>query len=93
MIIRKYAQFPMTFVPDVGEVVMARRSPVDAWLRAVVTHVRRQRTGKIKLTVLWLDSDPHAGAQGPKPIVANTKGWVEFFPERQATLIRQLYRD
>lgn len=86
MIIRKYAQYPKVFVPDVGEVVEARRSIMDdRFTKAAVTHVQRQRDGRIKLTVVWLEDDP--GAQ--VPIRTGERGWVTFVPRNIRMLVRQ----
>lgn len=79
MIIRAYGGIPITYAPDVGEVVLARRTPADKMVRAVVLDARRNRAGKLRVKLQWLDSDPDAGAphNGPrKPIVAGTLGWV-----------------
>lgn len=89
MIIRKYGDLPMVLAPDIGEVITARRSVMDPWLRAVVTYVRRQSNGLIKLSVYWLEDSPEAGSQGPKPIKANTRGWIRADPERLHVWIRQ----
>lgn len=89
MKIRRYREHPSVFVPDIGEVIRARRSAVDPFLRAVVVRVRRLREGHIRLTVEWLESDPGAGATKPSPVVAGELGRITFPPERMALLIRQ----
>ena len=82
MIIRGYKGIPLTYTPDEGEIVLARRTPVDRWVRAVVLYVRRNSLGNLKITVWWLEDDPTAGTQGrgpeATPIKADTKGWVEL---------------
>lgn len=86
MIIRAYGGLPITYVPDVGEVVEARRSPMGRFVRAVVLGARRRAHGGVEIKVHWLDSDPDAGVtEGPGrtltgervPIVAGTVGWVK----------------
>jgi hypothetical protein len=81
MIIRGYRGVPLTYTPDEGEIVLARRTPIDRWVRAAVIYVRRNSLGNLKITVWWLEDDPMAGPQDegsePTPIKANTKGWVE----------------
>lgn len=84
MIIRKYGDFPAMQVPDVGEIVKARRSASDTYLRAVVIVVRRMRDGAIKLRVQWLESNPHVGT----PIVADTIGWLVQKPGRPPLVLR-----
>lgn len=54
--IRRYAQFPAMFVPDVGEVVKASRSPGGPFLKAVVTHVHRTAEDFIRVDFEWLES-------------------------------------
>lgn len=80
MIIRGYRGVPTTYTPDEGEIVLARRTPVDRWVRAAVLYVRRNSLGDLKVTVWWLEDDPDAGAghgdAASKPIEANTKGWL-----------------
>lgn len=89
MIIRAYAGLPRTYAPDVGEVVMARRTPVDQFTRAVVLAARRNKEGGVRVKVQWLADNPDAGASGPKPIVAGTIGWV-VAPGIGAPLIKQI---
>lgn len=98
MIIRGYRGIPLTYTPDEGEIVLARRTPVDKWVRAAVLYVRRNSRGNLKITVWWLEDDPTAGTegQGPglSPIKANTKGWVEIRRGHGVPpLIRQITRD
>lgn len=82
MIIKPYADLPRTYAPDVGEVVMARRTPADRFVRAVVLAVRRNRAGNLRIRMQWIESDPNAGAPEKrkdrvrKPIEAGTVGWV-----------------
>lgn len=89
MMIRKYGHLPQVFVPDIGEIIQGRRAVTDKFVKAAVTHVRRQTTGYIKLTVIWLEDDPDAGAQGPSPIKAGKRGWIYFVPDRMNQLVRQ----
>jgi hypothetical protein len=86
MMIRKYAQHPAVFVPDLGEVIHARRSVVDdQFTKAVVTHVRRQSDGRIKLSVYWMEDDPKAET----PIRKNEPGWIVFHPRAIDSVVRQ----
>jgi hypothetical protein len=81
MIIRGYKGIPTTYAPDVGEVVWARRTPVESWVRAAILTIRRNSKGDLKFTVWWLEDDPDAGSghegRGSKPIKAHTRGWIE----------------
>lgn len=85
MMIRKYAQHPAVFVPDPGEVIEGRRSIVDEFTPAVVTHVHRQRDGRIKLSVYWLADNPGAET----PIKKGARGWITFRPQVIKTVVRQ----
>src|SRR5690554_3439415 len=85
MIIKKYGDLPLTYAPDIGEIVYARRNPIDRWTRAVVVHVRRIRTGPregaLRVKLVWLEDNPDGtvtlrGINKHRPIVANTVGWV-----------------
>jgi hypothetical protein len=87
--LRKYKDHPSVFVPDIGEVVRARRSPGDPFLSAIVVRVRRLRDGHIRVTVEWQESYEDAGATKPSPVVAGELGRITFPPERMALLIRQ----
>lgn len=91
MIIKKYGDIPATYAPDVGEVVLARRSGGDnQWVRAAVLNVRRIRSGALQVKVQWLEDEPTAGAAGT-PIVRNTIGWVTT--TGPAPLIQQISKD
>lgn len=97
MIIRGYAGIPMSYAPDVGEVVLARRTPVDPFVRAVVVRVRRNRARNLKITVIWLEDDPNAGTdwsgRGKRPIKAHQFGWIEVRQGRGVPpLIKQISR-
>lgn len=76
MIIKKYGDIPATYAPDVGEVVMARKSPAGEFVRAAVLGVRRKRGGILEVKVQWLASSP-AVAEGDKPIIKGAVGWVQ----------------
>lgn len=80
MIIRQYAGLPTTYAPDVGEVVLARRTPADKFVRSVVLDVRRRPDGKLRVKVQWLADDDQAGYETdryPKaPIKSGTQGVV-----------------
>lgn len=69
MIIRKYGDFPATYAPDVGEVVLARKSPVQTFRRAVVLNVRRRREGGLRVSVQFL---PGPGEEPTPPVTINT---------------------
>ena len=86
MMIRKYGPLPRVFVPDIGEVIGARRSPADdRFTKAVVIKAQRQRDARIKITVIWMENDPAA----TPPIVAGETGWVVFYPQNINTVVRQ----
>lgn len=76
MIIKSYGDLPTTYAPDIGEVVLARRSRLDPYLRAVVLHVKRRRDRSLRIKLQWLESDPNAGWRVESPIVAGTTGVV-----------------
>jgi hypothetical protein len=95
MIIRAYGKHPVTYAPDVGEVIWARRTPADKWVRAVVLHGKRNRAGDLRIKVEWLEDDPDAGAperDRPKaPIVAGTPGWLVIKQDpREPRLVQQI---
>lgn len=97
MIIRGYRGVPVTYTPDEGEIVLARRTPVDRWVRAAVLYVRRNSLGDLKVTVWWLEDDPDAGTgygdEPSTPIEANTKGWLTIRRQPGAPpLIKQISR-
>lgn len=79
------------YVPDVGEVVDARRSVADVWTRAYVIRVQRKRGGIIKFTVCWLGGNPET-AGGTVPIVAHTIGAIHAPLDGWPLLIRQISR-
>lgn len=89
MMIRKYRQHPQVFVPDIGEVIMARRTPASTFLSAVVLRVRRLRDGDIRVTVQWMESDPDASVWTDAPIEAGDIDRIVFPPDRMHLLIRQ----
>lgn len=80
MIIKQYAGLPITYAPDIGEVLLARRTPADKFVRAVALDVKRRRDGAVRVKVQWLEDDSNAGLEDynqPKvPITAGTVGWV-----------------
>lgn len=100
MIIKPYGDIPRTYAPDIGEVIQARRTAGDRFVRAVVLNVRRFGAEKLQLRVQWLEDDPHAGVAGHPldtktgervPIVAHTIGWVtQRLEEGAPPLIRQV---
>lgn len=95
MIIRGYGQLPPTYAPDIGEVVLARRSNSARWLRAVVLGVKRRKTGGLWMKVHWLEDDPDPGTSNPRyasPITAGGTGFIVHRPP-QAFLVKQLPKD
>lgn len=87
MIIRKYGDIPVTYAPDVGEIVEARRSASDAvFVKAAVVGVRRKSKGVLEVKVQWLGDNPAAGT----PIVMGTIGWVVVNADGRPELIRQI---
>lgn len=96
MIFRAYGDLPITYAPDVGEVIYARRTVADPWVLAVVLAVRRNKEGHARVKVFWLGDDPDAGLDRSdyprRPIVANTIGFLVMNPERPA-LIKRVDRE
>jgi C-terminal processing protease CtpA/Prc len=94
MIIRAYDGLPRTYAPDIGEVVEARRTVAEGFVRAVVLDVRRTRGGGLRVKVQWLGNDPLAGVTVRAPIEAGTVGWVVTKPDMSGSpLIMQIDRD
>lgn len=56
----RYIRVADNYHPDRGEIIWARRTPVDRYLRAVVKTKWKQRDGFTKIHVVWLESDPDA---------------------------------
>lgn len=96
VLIKAYAERPPMYVPDVGEVLYARRAPVEPWVKAVVLGVRRLKAGRVRLKVQWIESDPQAGVPDDDcvavPIVAGDVGWV-LMKEGAPLLAKQVHRD
>lgn len=100
MIIKPYGDLPRTYAPDVGEVVEARRTGKDRFVRAVVLHVRRRSADTLEVKVHWLESDLNAGATchpgqtvsgALTPVIAGTVGWLrDRRLEGAPPLIRQI---
>lgn len=80
MYIRPYRDLPGMYAPDVGEVIMARRTPLYRWTRAIVLGVHRTREARLRVRLQWMEDDPNTGMvyQGRKtrPVVA---GAIESF--------------
>lgn len=94
MIIKPYGGLPRMYAPDVGEVVLARRSASDKFVRAVVLGAHRNRAGHLRVKLHWLESDPNAGRtdyRRLKPLVAGTTHAVVLVPD-MPPLIRQINR-
>jgi hypothetical protein len=96
MFFKAYGGLPITYAPDIGEVLYARRTPADRWTLAVVLSARRNRAGHVRLKVQWLEDNPDAGSvrsDYPRvPIKAHTTGVLVLDPGKHA-LVRQVDRD
>ncbi len=92
MIRRKYGNRPALYLPDVGEVVLARRSAVDVFVKAVILGIDQRRDGDLKIKVQWLGDDPKAGIAG-LPIKAGSVGWVVAKPGGWPPMIKQITKD
>lgn len=93
MIIKPYNGLPRMYAPDVGEVVEARRAPVNSFVKAVVLDARRNPAGNLRVKVQWLEDDPAAGVpdrgRRRKPIVAGETGTL-ILVDGALPLIRQI---
>lgn len=90
MIIREYGEFPMAFIPDIGEVIYARRSVARPWTKAaMVRKGSRGKDGKLRIQIQWLDDNPDAGT-AKSPVVKWGIEWMAVPLERQRDLIRQI---
>jgi len=87
-VIRRYGELPAMFVPDVGEVVLASRSPAGPYLRAVILSARRRASGRIRVDFVWLESANVAAWD--TPAVAGAKGNVEIREDDPTPLIRRV---
>ncbi len=67
---------PDTYIPSTGEVVYARRSASDRYLRASVWKVWPEHLGVIKVGVVWLEDDLTLDP----PLLKATKGWLRARP-------------
>lgn len=86
--IRRYKQWPAMFVPDVGEVVLAARSPAGPFLRAVVLYTDRRAEDFIRVGFEWLENYPLT-PKG-KEVVAGTTGNVYVRRDDRIPLIRRV---
>lgn len=68
----RYTHAKVNYIPERGEIIWARRTPVDRYLRAVVRYRRRIRDGRWKIRVVWLESDHIV----KPPILVATDGWL-----------------
>ena len=85
MIIRSYRGFPRAYAPDIGEVVEARLSATRPFVPAIVTGVRRGSEGKLRCTLVWLETNMDAA------VVKNRKGVVYIWTlDDRPPLIRQI---
>lgn len=70
------------YLPAVGDIVEARRTPVDRFVKAVVLWVSVRYSGRLRVHVQWLEDDPDAGVNGMSAtggravIRAGDKGYV-----------------
>ena len=53
-------QIPPTYVPTEGEMVYARRDPVEKFSLALIYRVGYNKRGWMRLTLFWLESDKEA---------------------------------
>lgn len=91
MIIRKYRELPALYLPDVGEIVLARRSGADKYVKAVIlTKPRRIPGGKVKFKVQWLESDRSTGGEGREPIIQGEVGWIETGADDWPLKVKQI---
>lgn len=91
MIIRKYGDLPVMYTPDVHEVVHARRSVSDKYVRAVVMKIRRRSADLVEFKVCWLETDLAAVFDDKgSPVMAGEMGSVYTHPARQGLLIKRL---
>lgn len=84
MIIKPYGDLPRLYAPDIGEVIMARRSVSDKYIRAAVLDARRNRDGLLRIKVQWLEDNPYAlrgDGRRDRPIVAGTTHALVIDPE------------
>lgn len=84
MIIKQYGDLPRAYAPDIGEVLEARLSVSDPWVRAVVTDVRRARGGVLRIKFVWLATQVGCTA------VRDAVGRVYWHPVDGPPLIRQI---
>jgi hypothetical protein len=96
MIFKAYGGLPITYAPDIGEVVYARRMPTDRWTLAVVLMARRNKEGHARVKVMWLGDDPDAGVQrtdrSPSPTVKHEIGFLVLDPDH-LPLIKRVDRE
>lgn len=98
MIIKPHLDIPRTYAPDVGEIIEARRTPADKFIKAAVLDARRNRTGRLRVKLQWLEGDPDAGCphvsrtRKREPIVALSVESVVVPPDGAPPLIRQISR-
>lgn len=83
MIIRAYAHLPVTYTADIGEVIMARRKPVDPFAKAVVVDVSRRYNGSVRYAFVWLETVPGTTA------VQGKRGNV-YVHKNRPSLIKQI---
>lgn len=94
-IIRKYGQYPQVFVPNLGEMVWARKVPGDKWCKAVVIiKPWRTRGGEVRLKVEWREDDPNASYDKrtckPKGHKAGGRGSIAAHPDLLHTVVRPM---
>ncbi len=92
MIIKGYGDIPPAYLPDVGEVVIARPSRSLPFVKAVVLAGRRTRDRRIELKVHWLESHTPDN-RTMEPIIKDTVQWIMLPDDESAPpLIQQISR-
>lgn len=93
MILKKYGKFPMTFLPDPGEVIYARRSTIRPWTKAAMVRAgQRGKDGLARIQIQWLEDNPEAGTE-KSPVRKFGLEWLTLPPEGHPPLILQIRRD
>lgn len=92
MIIKAYGGLPTMYAPDIGEVILARRSASDKFTSAVVIGAHRNRDANLQIKVQWLESDPLAVCGDPRytrPVEANANDSIVIV-EGMPPLVQQI---
>lgn len=86
--IRRYGLFPGFFVPDVGEIVLASRSPAGPFLQAVVVRTERASDNRVRIDVVWMDSS--ALSASGTGVRAGEKGNLYISTDDLVPLVRRI---